>query len=178
MEWNGGRPMSCVGWLYGSSVFKKHSYCTEIFSILWIHLAVSHWGFGVILRACPVNIFLFLEIERESKFWSVHNQLNFGFDLSKFRPVPTVADSDAEIGRNRTLRTPFLRLIRDDGWNDSDDFAAEFGLRCAPDCRHSSAKQTHKQNLKIYLQFTPLDYTRCSTWYLYLALPQCKQTIL
>ena len=41
------------------------------------------------------------------------------------RPVPTVAESAAKITRNRTLRTPFLRLIRDDGWNASEDFAAE-----------------------------------------------------
>ena len=40
------------------------------------------------------------------------------------RPVPTVAELAAEIRRNRTLCTPFLRLIRNDGWNASDDFAA------------------------------------------------------
>jgi hypothetical protein len=39
------------------------------------------------------------------------------------RPVPTVAESAAEISRNRTLITPVLRLS-DDGWNASDDFAA------------------------------------------------------
>jgi hypothetical protein len=44
--------------------------------------------------------------------------------MAILRPVPTVAESAAEISRNRTLRTPFLRLIRDDGWNASEDFAA------------------------------------------------------
>jgi hypothetical protein len=44
---------------------------------------------------------------------------------SGFRPVPTVAESASKIGHNRTLRTPFLRLIRDDGWNASEDYAAE-----------------------------------------------------
>jgi hypothetical protein len=39
-------------------------------------------------------------------------------------PVPTVAESAAEIVRNRTFRMPFLPLIRDDGWNASNNFAA------------------------------------------------------
>ena len=43
------RPISRFGWRHGSSVFKKRAYCTEIFTIFWKHLAVSHWGFGVIL---------------------------------------------------------------------------------------------------------------------------------
>jgi hypothetical protein len=33
------------------------------------------------------------------------------------RPVLSVAESAAKISRNRTLRTPFLRLIFDDEWN-------------------------------------------------------------
>jgi hypothetical protein len=72
----------------------------------------------------------------------------FSQNSTVLTPVPTVAESTAEIGRNRTH---FLRLICDDGWNSSDDFAAEFGLTCAPNCQLSSAKQTYKQNLKINL---------------------------
>jgi hypothetical protein len=67
-------------------------------------------------------------------------------NITVLKAVPTVGESTAEIGRNRTH---FLRLICDDGWNSSDNFAAEFGLRCAPNCQLSSAKQTYKQNLKI-----------------------------
>ena len=43
----------------------------------------------------------------------------------QLRPVPSVAESAAKISRNRTLRVPFLRLIRDDGWNAPEDYAAE-----------------------------------------------------
>jgi hypothetical protein len=44
------------------------------------------------------------------------------------RPVPIAAVSAAKITRNRTLRTPFLRLIRDYGWKHSKEESAEFDL--------------------------------------------------
>jgi hypothetical protein len=49
------------------------------------------------------------------------------------RPVPTAAGLAAKISRNRTLRTPFLRLIVDDGWKDLEEGARRISFKCEPD---------------------------------------------
>jgi hypothetical protein len=47
----------------------------------------------------------------------------------KIRAVPTAASLAAKISRNRTLRTPFLRLIFDDGSEDLEEEARRISFK-------------------------------------------------